>query len=125
MLMNGKEVNHLVINGEAFDKSFENGRKVRTVRNARIGEIDESGMIHNQPGTSGWYIEKNIVFSVIARYKNAFCVAYGYGNYAAWVSIDDVELIDEKVMGGVNSPSYLLFIFYCISLLALGVLLPC
>lgn len=100
MLMNGKEVNHLVVGGETFDKSFDGGRKVRTVRNATIGEIDESGRIHDQNGTNGWYIEKNMVVSVIARYKNAFCVAYGYGNYAAWVSIDDIEFIDEKVVGG-------------------------
>ena len=92
--MNGEEVNHLVIGGETFDKSFDGGIKVRTIRDVTAGGINESGIIHYHPGSGGWYVPKDTTLSVIARYKNAVCMATESGNYAGWISMDDIEFID-------------------------------
>ena len=67
MLMNGQKVNHLIIGGETFDKSFDGGIKVRAIRNTRAGEINEAGIIYDQPGTGGWYVIQGTIIPVIAR----------------------------------------------------------
>lgn len=114
MLMNGQKVNHLVINGETFDKSFDGGIKVKAIRDATVGEIDELGRIINPASAPGgfWYVPRGTIMPVIARYKNAVCMVGGYRNYSGWISMDDIEFIDDDKTGGVNKPSYLLFI-YC------------
>lgn len=96
MLMNGKKVNHLVINGETFDKSFDGGIKVKVIRDATIGEIDELGRIINPASAPDgfWYVPRGTIIPVIARYKNAVCMASGYGSYAGWMPINDVEFLD-------------------------------
>ena len=114
MLMSGQKVNHLIIGGETFDKSFDAGIKVKTIRDARTGEIDELGRIINPSSANGGYlyVPQGTIIPVIARYKNAVCMASGYGSYAGWISIDNIEFIDDDKTGGVNKPSYLLFIYY-------------
>ena len=102
MLMNGQKVNHLIISGETFDKSFDVGIKVKTIRDARTGEIDELGRIINPSSANGgfFYVPQGTIIPVIARYKNAVCMASGYGSYSGWISIDNIEFIDDDETGG-------------------------
>lgn len=98
MLMNGQEVNHLVIGGETFDKSFDGGIKAKTTRDVVPGGINESGIVHSDPGA--WYVPKGDTISVIARYKNAVCIATGPGYYAGWITMEAIEFINDTTGGG-------------------------
>lgn len=124
MLMNGKEVNHLVINGEMFDKSFYL-IKARAIKDADIGVISKSGEIKPERvgGVGSAYMPKGRVITLIARYRNAVCMTAEDTGASGWISMNDIEFIDAT--GGVNKPSYLLFIYYCIALLVWGVALAC
>ena len=126
MLMNGQKVNHLVINGEIFDKSYSVGVKAKVIKPyAEIGSIKASGAIASQFASGGKQVQNlGDIVTVIGRYKNAAAILT-YSDYISgcWISMDDIEFIDET--GGVNSPLYLLFLYCCLVLLALGVLLSC
>lgn len=100
MLMNGKEVNHLIIDGETFDKSYEQGVKVKIVPadgrpNADVGNVDFAGQI---TGMGGAVVSGGNICIALAKYKNAIYIinspnitnihATGY-----WVSLNDVEFL--------------------------------
>lgn len=126
MLMNGQKVNHLIIGGETFDKSFDGSIKVRTIKDSLLGVISKSGEIEAESiGVGRGYIPKGRVITLIARYRNAVCTTAEDIGCSGWMSINDVEFIDDNETGGVNSPFYLLSLYCCIVLLALGVLLLC
>lgn len=118
MLMNGKEVNHLVIGRETFDKSYSAGVKAKVVERkgpAWIGSIRKDGtVISSLPGGGGYAKEAGDIVTVIAIYKNAAAIlAADIQDYntGSWISLDNLEFIDDKT-GGVNKPFYLLIIYY-------------
>ena len=129
MLMNGKEVNHLVVNGETFDKSYFM-RKIRLVKdvNTKGGMINKDG-IYFDTSVSGLIMPSGTEGIVFLKYKNGYCVysdryrdSYDYG---FWVTGDCIEFIDNDKTGGVNSPFYLLFLYCCLVLLAWEVAFLC
>lgn len=123
MLMNGKEVNHLVVGGETFDKSYSAGVKAKVVErkgdvwvgSAWIGSIRKDGtVISSLPGGGGYTRQAGDIVTVIAIYKNAAAILTDDGqvyNTGSWISLDNLEFVDGKT-GGVNKPSYLLIIYY-------------
>lgn len=114
MLMNGKEVNHLVIGSETFDKSYSAGVKAKVIHNnAPIGVVKKDGSIYDVEQHNGaqYVMPKGRIVTVISRYKDAVSVLYEDHSSRSWMSIYDLEFIDDTT-GGVNKPSYLLFI-YC------------
>lgn len=126
MLMNGQKVNHLVVNGETFDKSYSAGVKAKVIKPyAAIGSIKAGGTIASVFADGGQQI-KNLgdIVTVIGRYKNAAAILT-YSDYISgcWISMDDIEFIDET--GGVNSPFYLLLLYCCLILLAWEVAFLC
>lgn len=125
MLMNGKEVNHLVIGGETFDKSYSAGVKAKVIHDgALIGVVKRDGSIYDlETNGAHFAMPKGRIVTVISRYKDAVSVLYEDHNERSWMSIHDLEFIDT--IGGVNSPFYLLLLYLCIIWLALGVLLLC
>lgn len=115
MLMNGQEVDHLVVNGETFDKSYSAGVKAKVIKPyAAIGSIKAGGTIASVFADGGQQV-KNLgdIVTVIGRYKNAAAILT-YSDYVSgcWISMDDIEFIDDDKTGGVNKPSCLLFIYY-------------
>ena len=94
MLMNDKEVNHLVIGGEVFDKSFDGGIKVRVIKESPLGVINKSGEIVPESIGGRGRIQKGRVITLIARYRNAVCMTAEDVGCSGWMSINDVEFLD-------------------------------
>lgn len=140
MLMNGEKVNHLVVNGETFDKSFVN-KKVKTKDvsgsdTIRIYDgINSDGGVF-QYGSGNYSVYTGDMFIVLAKFMNYFYIAnsgnppktnktrqdkyMGFG----WTSVNNIEMLDS-ITGGVNSPLYLLFLYCCLALLAWEVAFLC
>lgn len=94
MLMNGKEVEHLVINGEAFDKNYYL-RKIRFIKSfaSYDGRVNEKGVVmyHDQGGLA---IEPGKEGFVYLKYKNGYCVSLSKGERGFWVIGEWIEFID-------------------------------
>lgn len=112
MLMNGKEVKHLVISGETYDKSYV-GKKAKLVAINGVGTI-YTGYRVNLDGSIDWTIQNGQYVTaypgdlcfILGKYKNAFYIANvdkagwhgsiapgpGYGQ--GWVSGDNLEILD-------------------------------
>lgn len=114
MLMNGKEVNHLVINGDRFDKSYV-GLKIKINKGSLplYGELTFDGDIANYLSTADSRVTD---FTILAKYKDKVYISRSfedpnnaYGAAFGWTDISNVTVLKN---GGVNKPSYLLFI-YC------------
>lgn len=114
MLMNGQKVNHLVIGGETFDKSYSAGVKAKVIHDgALIGVVKRDGSIYDvEPNGAHFVMPKGLIVTVISRYKDAVSVLYEDHNSRSWMSIYDLEFINDAKTGRVNKPSYLLFIYY-------------
>lgn len=124
MLMNGKEVNHLVIGGETFDKSYYM-RKIRFLKDfaSNDGWISPTGIAMGS-GNGGMGVEKGNIGYTILKYKNGYCACVDNGfKIGFWVTEDCIGFIDET--GGVNSPLYLLLLYLLIALLAWEVAFLC
>ena len=88
MLMNGKEVNHLIISGEKYDKSYV-GCKVRLVKDCVMrGYIDNSYRDHLVAEGNAGVMLAGSENTIIAVYKDWVSI------YGGWVKKTDVELID-------------------------------
>lgn len=99
LIMNGKEINHLVISGETFDKSYTAGVKAKVIGpNASIGTIKKDGTIVNGlPGGGGWSKIRGDIVTVIGIYKNAAAILAGDRDTIStgnWISLNDIEFID-------------------------------
>ena len=140
MLMNGEEVNHLVVGGETFDKSFIN-KKVKTkdvlgsdTVSIYDGINSDGGVF--QYGSGNYSVYTGDVFIVLAKFLSYVYIAnsgnppktnktrqdkyMGFG----WTSLNNIEILDS-ITGGVNSPLYLLFLYCCLALLAWEVAFLC
>lgn len=95
MLMNGKEVNHLVVNGETFDKSYYL-RKIRFLKSFATGQgtIGEGGIYMGSGG--GGPVEVGDEGYVLFKYKNGYCVELQREQYGFWVIGKWIEFIDDK-----------------------------
>lgn len=93
MLMNGKEVNHLVVGGETFDKSYYM-RKIRFLKDfaSNDGWISSTGIVMSS-GSGGRSVDKGNTGYTILKYKNGYC-AY-VDKIGFWVTEDCIEFIDE------------------------------
>ena len=107
LLMNGKEVNHLIASGEQFDKSYV-GKKIKAISPEGTSMVYYTDRIN----VDGNYHPNNTVINVgdtlviLAKYKNMIYVAnpmddsaknntvpnkgIGYG----WIPIDHAKFID-------------------------------
>ena len=110
MLMNGKEVKHLVINGETFDESYI-GRKVK------ITPTSGAWSLHFYPAVNGdgtlrdftdfnYIVERGDEFIILAKYMDCIFIAnsknppatnangnrpdIGFG----WIYVKDVTFLD-------------------------------
>lgn len=112
MLMNGKEVKHLVIGGEAFDKSYV-GKRAKLVAVNGVGTI-YLGYRINTDGTIDWAMEGGEYVTakpgdlcmILSKYNNFFYIANidqngwhgsmvsGPGCGQGWVSADHLEILD-------------------------------
>lgn len=96
MLMNGKEANHLVINGEVFDKSYV-GRQVKLIKTMVDTDSHLSASGGRSNGTGGTAFESGQICTVMANYHSFFyCYANKFGlNFPGfWVKRDEFEFID-------------------------------
>lgn len=107
MLMNGQEVNHLVIGGETFDKSYSAGVKAKVVAKggyASIGSIKKDGTIVSGISGGGGYAKTvGDIVTVIAIYKNAAAFLAGdtdFINTGSWIYLDNLEFINDTTGGG-------------------------
>ena len=99
LIMNGKEVNHLVIAGETFDKSYTAGVKAKVIsHDAWIGSVRANGTIANGlPGGGGYVKQFGEIVTVIGIYKNAAAILTDDReniNFGSWISLNDIEFID-------------------------------
>lgn len=117
MLMNGKEVNHLIVHGEQFDKS-NCGKKVKVVRDISVSQ--------NNVSMNGNYIYYNHGGAlIISAGTLGYVIGLTYGqcyyifdatidnSAGVWVPKDSVEILEN---GGVNSTPILLF-KYCMEVM--------
>lgn len=98
LLMNGKEVNHLIVNGEAFDKSYSAGVKARVIARTYVGTINKNGDIISEDTAGGKHFKsRGSILTVVGIYKNAAAYLADDGEkYArgSWVSLNDIEFIN-------------------------------
>lgn len=112
MLMNGKEVKHLVISGETYDKSYV-GKKAKLVAINGVGTI-YTGYRVNLDGSIDWTIQNGQYVTaypgdlcfILNKYKNAFYIANvdkegwhgsiapGPGCGQGWVYGDNLEILN-------------------------------
>ena len=112
MLMNGKEVKHLVISGETYDKSYV-GKKAKLVAINGVGTI-YTGYRVNLDGSIDWTIQNGQYVTaypgdlcfILGKYKNAFYIANvdkagwhgsiapGPGCGQGWVYGDNLEILN-------------------------------
>lgn len=108
MLMNGKEVKHLVIGGETFDKSYV-GKRVKVTPKSGYWYLHFCPAV-NADGTlrdrgENYIVDSGDEFIILAKYMDCIFIANsekppesnktnnaneGFG----WVSINDVTLLD-------------------------------
>lgn len=99
LMMNGKEVNHLIISGEQFDKSYTAGVKAKVISSmAWIGSVRKNGTIANGTVGGGGYAKSlGDIVTVIGIYKNAAAILTDDReniNFGSWISLNDIEFID-------------------------------
>ena len=99
LMMNGKEVNHLIISGEQFDKSYTAGVKAKVISSmAWIGSVKTNGTIASGTVGGGGYAKQlGDIVTVIGIYKNAAAILADDRetiNFGSWISLNDIEFID-------------------------------
>ena len=145
MLMNGKEVNHLMIGGKSYTADdflpaiYEFGEKFTNKHYYRA--LDASGAFSMHYGQVNFNLgidkyDRQTLVDKIAYYNGeeyalVDCLLQTPGDGemmygVAWIKVSEMGgMTRVDATGGVNKPSYLLFIYYCIALLAWGVALAC
>lgn len=98
LIMNGKEVNHLVIAGETFDKSYSAGVKARVISHSHVGSINKNGDIISRLSDGGMpFKDQGDILTVVGIYKNAAAYLADDGEQytrGSWISLNDIEFID-------------------------------
>lgn len=146
MLMNGQKVNHLVINGESytaddflpakydFGKSFTDYNYFHYILDGKDAFYEHYQVTNLHPDdlTIKWAMVNQIAFYKGEEYALINCwlddQTNGTGMYGgyAWIKASDLGgMTRVDATGGVNKPSYLLFIYCCLTWLALGVTSSC
>ena len=112
MLMNGKEINHLLLNAEQFDLS-NFGKKIKIVKRIEVSynyvRMDGS-YFHSDTGGSSIIMVGTMGYIIGLTYGECFYIfnTKVENPVGLWVPKDSVEILEN---GGVNSPSYLLIIY--------------
>ena len=95
MLVNGKEVGHLILNGEVFDKSYT-GKKVITINEIVIGNetINKEG--DYWPSNNGGVgIPANTSCTILTHYLNCFYIVENLENSRGfWAKKSDIKILD-------------------------------
>ncbi len=113
MLAGGKEVKHFIIDGETFSKS-NYGKKVKILKDfvAGRGYTNIDGKYRVDDGISGVNVipAGTLGYVIVGTFGECYYICHSTDIYkrGAWVSKDMVEILEN---GGVNSPSYLPFIY--------------
>lgn len=99
MLMNGKEVNHLVIGGETFDKSNLIGRKVRAKDNVSYSmpvSFDPKTGKTNWSTKSVCGLKDSDTWEIVAQSRVLDYVYLVEPNYiyGGWTHLSNLEFID-------------------------------
>lgn len=97
MLMNGKEVNHLVISGETFDKSYY-GKKVQLLNDVYL----DSGITYDNKyyygGYGGIFTKGREGFIILLKHLNFYyiCCTLGADKIirGAWCKEEDIKILD-------------------------------
>ena len=98
LLMNGKEVNHFIINGEQFDKS-NCGKKVKIVKKLEVSQngvrIDGS-YYYSNVGGAGIISAGTLGYVIGLTYGQCYYIFNTASKYSVgiWVSKDYVEILD-------------------------------
>ena len=98
LMMNGKEVNHLVIAGETFDKSYSAGVKAKVISPSYVGTINKNGDIISRTFDGGMHSKSpGDILTVIGIYKNAAAYLADDGEQytrGSWISLNNIKFID-------------------------------
>ncbi|MCO6528714.1 MAG: hypothetical protein J6565_08000 [Lactobacillus sp.] len=98
MLLNGKEINHLIIGGEVFDKNYSLGKKIKVIRQTTLGRVMFDGTVRDLGmKESGYVLPIGYTAIAIARYNDAIYITspkQGLVLNTGWISIKDVAFID-------------------------------
>lgn len=103
MLMNGKEVNHLVINGETFDKSNLIGRKVKAKDESYAMPVS----FDPKTGEGNWKTKfvcglgDSDTWEIVAQARVSDLVYLVESNhiYGGWTHLSYLEFVDDKTGG--------------------------
>lgn len=112
LLMNGKEVNHLLLNGEQFDLS-NYGKKVKVVKRIEVcinGVNFDGSYFYNNTGGASIISAGTLGYIIGLTYGQCYYIfnTASKNPVGVWVPKDSVEILEN---GGVNKPFYLLFIY--------------
>ena len=97
LMMNRKEVNHLIIGGQQFDKSYVN-RKVEIVDSSNwfvyLGEsVNSDGKIKLTSSAEVPYLKTGTECVIFAKYKDAIFVGWENGDGLGWIATKNAEFI--------------------------------
>ena len=96
MLMNGKEVNHLVINGETFDKRYL-GKEVEILNDIRGDSmINIHGDYFQPSGSDTWILPKGSKgFMTAIKFFDCYYLLKKSGEFAGvWAKPSDIKILD-------------------------------
>ncbi|MFC7112531.1 hypothetical protein [Lactobacillus kullabergensis] len=91
MLLNGKEVNNLIIGGHRFTRDDLAGRKVMLLKNYYDGTylaIDKNNELHLTDPYPGKYVSSGSTWTILTTLGKYICIG------VAWVDPADVKFID-------------------------------
>lgn len=119
MLMNGKEVNNLIVGGHRFVIGDLIGKHVKTTGYYKLSSsVDLDTGLPNSYSASDSQTNPSSVMTVVGQIRNidgrfTIYIEYpGKGSDASnggWIDERSVTIIENN--GGVNSPSFLLIIY--------------
>lgn len=95
MLMNGKEVKHLVVNGEAFDKSYM-GIRVEILNDIRTDNwVTFDGHYNVTSGTDTWVLTPGSEgFVILFKHYDCYYIINKGGGRGAWARSSDIKILD-------------------------------
>ena len=95
MLMNGKEVKHLVVNGEAFDKSYM-GIRVEILNDIREDNwVTIDGYYHVTSGTDTTILTQGSRgYVILFKLHDCYYIIGKDGGGGAWARSSDIKILD-------------------------------
>ena len=93
--MNGKEVKHLVVNGEAFDKSYM-GIRVKILNDIHADNwVTIDGHYHVTSGTDTSILTQGSSgFVILFKHYDCYYIINKGGGGGAWARSSDIKILD-------------------------------